>query len=173
VELEDVEAAGNAKCYRQETDEKGPRRKAVGRQDIFTSTETWSDQHGVGEASLECNTPRTDPSEGRLKADRDGERVEKRWLQLAAGCEQRGFRNAARSGGHNIFPTGPEVVVRPARPPSLDCPNIDHLVSRTFDRILLSLTDGREASCIKDKSFSLGRAAAMQQNSAHTSRIRR
>jgi hypothetical protein len=45
----------------------------------------------------------------------------------AAECDQGEFRNAAKSGGHNIFPTGPEVVVRPARPPSLDCPNIDHL----------------------------------------------
>jgi hypothetical protein len=49
---------------------KGPRRNVVV---TFTSTEKWSDQHGVKEGLLECNTSRTDPSEDRSSADRDGE----------------------------------------------------------------------------------------------------
>lgn len=99
-------------------------------------------------------------------SDRSGE-CSKEWRS-----DQRGSRNAAKFGGHNIFPMGPEVVVRPARPPSLDCRNSFrpwfHIV-----RMLLSHTDGCETSCIKNLSFPVGRAAAMQQNSAHTSRIRR
>jgi hypothetical protein len=67
-----------------------------------------------------------------LMSDRSGE-CSKEWRS-----NQHGSRNASKFGGHNIFPMGPEVVVRPARPPSLDCPNIDHLTPRKFISSLVS-----------------------------------
>jgi hypothetical protein len=94
----------------------------------------------------------------------------------AAACDQGKSRNAARFGGHNIFPMGPEVVVRSlGRPRSTAHSSTIKAIEPSFHntRMLLPHTDDRDTSCIKDLSSQVGRAAAMRQNCAHTSRIRR
>jgi hypothetical protein len=81
----------------------------------------------------------------------------------AAECDQGESRNAAKFGGHNIFPMGPEVssTIKAIQP------------SFHNTRMLLSHTDYCETSCIKHLLSQVGRAAAMRQDGAHTCRIRR